>query len=123
MVLPRPAPSSWIQESGFPSKLFETSRNDYDLFEEDDEFVLELELPGYDPEDITVTWDEGMLNVAAEHEDDDRGQYRTYHRRFRFPRTVDDEDIYAEYMNGVLEVRLPIAVDAALNGTEIEIQS
>ena len=55
MVLPRPAPSSWIQESGFPSKLFETSRNDYDLFEEDDEFVLELELPGYDPEDITVT--------------------------------------------------------------------
>jgi len=123
MVLPRPAPSSWVQDVEFPSRLFETRRDDYELFEEDGEFVLRLELPGYEPDEMTVTWDEELLNVAAEHSDPDRGQRKTYHRRFRFPKTVDEENIAAEYTNGVLEIRLPVRVDAALSGTEIEIQS
>lgn len=123
MVLPRAAPSSWVQDVDVPSRLFETQRNDYELFEEDGEFVLRLELPGYDPEELTVTWDEGVLNVAGEHSDDARGQRKTYHRRFRFPKTVDEDEIWAEYTNGILEIRLPITVDAALSGTEIEIDS
>lgn len=123
MALPRTAPSSWIESLDFPNRLFETRNDDYELYEEDDEFVLQLELPGYDPEEMTITWDDGVLNVAAEHEDEGRGQRKRYHRRFRFPKTVDDDYIGAEYTNGVLEVRLPIAVEGAVSGTEIEIQS
>lgn len=123
MTLPRAAPSSWIQDLDIPGRLFETRRNDYELFEEDDEFVLQLELPGYDPEEITLTWDEDVLNIAAEQRDEGRGHLKTYHRRFRFPRTVNEEDIRAEYTNGVLEIHLPVAVDATLSGTEIEIES
>jgi HSP20 family protein len=121
MALPR-TPSSWIQELDFPSQLFETGSTDYELYEEDDEFVLTVEMPGFDPDEITVTWDAGVLNIAAEHVEDDRGQRKTYHRRFRFPKTVDDEDIWAEYTNGILEVRLPIEMDAAVTGTEIEVE-
>jgi HSP20 family protein len=122
MAMPRPA-NAWSSGLDFPSRLFERSSNDYELYEEDDEFVLSVELPGFDPSELTVTWDDGMLNVAGEHEDDQRGTRRTYHRRFRFPKSIDEEHIDAEYQNGILTVRLPVAIDAAVTGTEIEIES
>ena len=106
-----------------PSRLFETGRNDYELYEDDNEFVLSVELPGFDPEEINVSWDEGVLNIAAEHEDDSRGERKTYHRRFRFPKTVEDDEIEAEYTNGILEVRLPVIAGATTRGKQIEVQS
>jgi len=96
-------------------------KDDYELYEEDDEFVLSVEMPGFDPEEIAVTWDDGVLNIAGEHTDDERNRRRTYHRRFRFPKTVADEDISAQYRNGILEVRLPVTEGATARGTEIEI--
>jgi HSP20 family protein len=122
MALPENLTSSWTQGLDLPSKLFESGRTDYELFEEDGEFVLSVEMPGFDPESIAVSWDEGVLNIAAEHEDTERGRRRTYHRRFRFPKTIDDESIEAEYNNGMLDVRLPIETDATVTGTEIEVQ-
>ena len=122
MALPRTTPDSWFSGIDFPTRMFETGGNDYELYEEDDEFVLSVELPGFDPEEITVTWDDGMVNIAAEREDDQRGERRTYHRRFRFPKRVLDEDISAEYTNGILEVHLPIETGATVSGREIEIQ-
>jgi len=123
MALPTTPTDSWLQGLDFPSQLFETGGNDYELYEEDDEFVLSVELPGFDPEDVTVSWHDGVLNVAAENEDDRHNRRRTYHRRFRFPRRVDDEAIDASYNNGILEVRLPAEVDAATRGKEIPIES
>ncbi len=122
MALPENLTSSWTQGLDLPSRLFETGSTDYELFEEDGEFVLSVEMPGFDPESISVSWDEGVLNIAAEHEDTQRGRRRTYHRRFRFPKSIDDEEIAAEYNNGILEVRLPILADATVSGTEIEVQ-
>ncbi|OYR59129.1 Hsp20/alpha crystallin family protein [Halorubrum halodurans] len=122
MALPRPA-STWTGGMDMPSRLFERGGDDYQLYERDDEFVLTVELPGFDPEELTVSWDDGTLNVAGEHEDEFRGTRRTYHRRFRFPKTIQDGEIEAEYENGVLTVRLPIAFEAAATGTEIEIES
>jgi len=123
MALRRSPTSSWMQSLDLPSRLFETGRNDYELYEEDDEFVLSAELPGFDPEEITVSWDSGVLNIAAEHDDEGRNRRRTYHRRFRFPKDIDDESITAEYTNGILEVRLPVQTGATVSGTEIEVQA
>ena len=123
MALPMSPASSWMQGLDLPSQLFETGRNDYELYEEDGEFVLGVELPGFDPDEIDVTWNEAVLNVAAEHEDSERGQRKTYHRRFRFPKTVDDEDITASYTNGILEVRLPVQTGATTTGRRIEIEA
>ncbi|MEF8855785.1 MAG: Hsp20/alpha crystallin family protein [Haloplanus sp.] len=119
----RPSPSSsWMSGFDFPNQLFEMGSNDYELYEEDDEFVLSVEMPGFDPDEIEVTWDDGVLNVAGEHTDDERNRRRTYHRRFRVPKTVADEDISAQYRNGILEVRLPVIEGAATRGTEIPIE-
>lgn len=124
MALPTTPASSWLQDMDLPSRLFGDAGfgSDYELYEEDDEFVLTVELPGFDPAEISVAWDDGVLNIGAEHVDDNRGQRRTYHQRFRFPKTIDDEDITASYNNGILEVRLPISTEAALQGTEIPVE-
>ncbi|MFO7926281.1 MAG: Hsp20/alpha crystallin family protein [Halobacteriota archaeon] len=123
MALPTSPTTSWMQSLDFPSQLFGTGRNDYELYEEDDEFVLSVEMPGFDADGITVSWDDGVLNIAAEHDDERRGQRKTYHRRFRFPKDVDDDAITAEYTNGVLGVRLPVMTGAPVSGTEIEIET
>ncbi|UWG48877.1 Molecular chaperone (HSP20 family) [Halanaeroarchaeum sp. HSR-CO] len=123
MALPTTPANSWLQGAGFPSQLFETGRNDYELYEEDDVFVLSVELPGFDPEEIQVAWDDGVLNISAEHADDERAQRKTYHRRFRFPKTIDDEEIHAKYHNGILEVRLPVMAGATTQGKRIDIET
>ena len=123
MALPSTPSSSWMSGLDLPSRLFERTGNDYELYEEDGEFVLSVELPGFDPAEITVTWDEGVLNIAAEHEEDARGQRKTYHRRFRFPKEVSEDEITAEYNNGILEVRLPQVTGATVTGSEIPIES
>jgi len=123
MALPTTPASSWLSGTDLPNQLFEWGSDDYDLYEDDDEFVLSVEMPGYEPDEIDVSWNDGMLNVAAERQEDAKGRRRTYHRRFRFPKTIDDEQITAQYTNGILEVRLPIEAGATVHGREIEVQS
>lgn len=121
MVL-RPTTSTWTQNLEMPSRLFgQQEGGDYELYEEANEFVLTIDMPGFETDEIDLAWDDGVLNVAAEHVDEDRGQKKTYHRRFRFPKTVADEEIGAEYRNGVLEITLPIA-DVTTRGEEIPVE-
>ncbi|MDQ2052783.1 Hsp20/alpha crystallin family protein [Natronolimnohabitans sp. A-GB9] len=121
MVL-RPTPSTWAQSLDMPSRLFSDRGNsDYELYEEDDAFVLTIDMPGFETDEIELAWDDGVLNVAAEHVDDERGRKKTSHRRFRFPKDIDDDAIAAEYTNGVLEVELPVA-DTRARGKEIPLE-
>nr|WP_240452041.1 Hsp20/alpha crystallin family protein [Halostella salina] len=123
MALPTSPVSSWTQSLDLPSRLFgQVGDNDAELYEEDGDFVLSVELPGFDRDEITVNWYEGRLNVSAEHEDDARGRKRTYHRSFRMPKEIVEEDIAASYENGVLEVRLPVVERATARGRTIEIE-
>jgi len=126
MALPTRETDNWTQGFNLPSRLFGGGgfgSNDYELYEEDDEFVLSVEMPGFEREEIDVTWQDGVLNVAAEHADEERNRKRTYHRRFRFPRAVDEDDIAAAYRNGVLEVSLPAIKDTAVQGKQIPVGS
>lgn len=119
MPLPTSPTTSWVQGLDLPSPVFGTGSDDYELYEQDDEFVLSIDLPGFARDEIDVRWQDGRLAVAAEHEDENRK--RTYHRSFRFPKDIDEDGIAAEYANGVLEVRLPVA-DVMLHGQEIDVQ-
>lgn len=122
MALPTTPSSTWMSGMDLPSKVFGLGRDDYELYEADDEFVLSVELPGFDREEIDVRWDEGTLFISAEHEDESVGRQRTYSRRFRIPKEIEADDITAEYRNGVLEVRLPVLTGAVLHGKEIPVQ-
>jgi HSP20 family protein len=120
-----PTTDSWMQGLDLPSRLFSEGGlggSDYELYEENGDFVLAVDMPGFETDDITVAWDDGVLNVSAEAVDESRNRKKTFHRRFRFPKEVDDDAIHAEYSNGVLDVTLPITEEAVAQGKTIPVE-
>jgi HSP20 family protein len=109
------------------SRLFGTSSNvvsaqgswmpSLDVYEAEDRFVINVDLPGVRPDDIDVTLDQNMLTVKGERRFEqkvDQDNYhrveRTYgafHRTLSLPSQVDADGIQAEFRDGVLEVVVP----------------
>lgn len=123
MSLPASPASSWLSSTGTPSRLFGVGSDEYELYEQDGEFVLSVEMPGFEVEDIEVGWHDGRLTIAAEREDEDRNKRRTYRRSFRMPKEIDEDEIRARYKNGVLDVYLPAIEDATVKGKSIPIET
>ncbi|WAL68475.1 Hsp20/alpha crystallin family protein [Amycolatopsis cynarae] len=80
-----------------------------------DAYVLRAELPGFDPgEHIHVTAEAGMLTITAEREADPEGpehsefRYGTFCRSVSLPERADTAKISARYVDGILEVTVPI---------------
>ena len=90
-----------------------------DIIEEEQNYRLEAELPGYDKADIHMALKDGNLEIsAARNEDRDqkdsagrtvRRERRTAscRRSFRVGQDVTPEDIHAKFENGVLTVVIP----------------
>ena len=85
-----------------------------DVWETDGELVYAFDLPGIPEDNVSVELDEGSLIVGGERERSDEvkedGFYR-YERRFGsftravgVPQGVSEDDISAEYRDGVLKV-------------------
>lgn len=104
-----------------------------DIRENDKEYVLEAELPGFDKEDIHAEIRDGYLTVHAEHDTekskkDHKGNYVRRERTFgSYSRSfdlsgIDADKISAEYRHGVLTLTLPKAKENAERGKRIEIK-
>ena len=94
-----------------------------DIREEENRFVLSADLPGVDPTDIEVTMEDGVLTLRGKRtlaQREEREGYRRvervsgqFFRRFTLPDTADAESISAKSNQGVLEVVIPEAAQAA----------
>jgi HSP20 family protein len=121
-------PTTWSRALDLPNRLFENnggfmpSDDGYELYEEDGQFILTIDMPGFDADEISLRWNDGRLAVSAEHVDEDRNRQKNAHRTFRLPKDIVVDDITATYSNGVLEVTLPIEGELTA-GTEIPIES
>src|SRR5687768_5221112 len=102
-----------------------------DVREDASNLTLEFELPGLEPDQVEVTAENGVLTVRgekrAERKEGDERRYhlveRTYgsfSRSFQLPAGIDEEQIDAQFENGVLHVRIPKA--ALPRPRKIEIQ-
>ena len=91
-----------------------------DVREGEQEYLIELELPGVDPARVEVTADRGVLTVRGEKRtartEQEKGRlhliertHGTFVRSFRLPQGFDEAAIRAEFEHGVLRVRLPKA--------------
>ena len=92
------------------------------VYEQDDSLIVEAEMPGFDPEDINISIERGMVTIRGEMVDEDEQQDRnylvreyrrgTFVRSVRLPDTVDTENVQAEFDNGVLRLMFPKAEQA-----------
>lgn len=103
------------------------SRHDaaFDLHanEDEDGYVLVVDLPGFEKDEIDIRATETHILVDAMHEteDDHSFQRRNVSERFAIPADVDIEDVSASYHNGVLEIALPVDGDIE-TGRTIDIE-
>ncbi len=89
------------------------------LYETGDELLLTAELPGVKPEDLEVTVADGVLTLKGKRGGpdgvpDDRfrrqERYRGgWQRSLQLPERVLEEELSAEFTNGLLRIRLPRA--------------
>lgn len=103
-----------------------------DVFQDDEELVIELELPGVDIErDLEVSVHDGMLTVEGSRQSSrsvERGSaYVTERRTGSFSRSlslpdgIDEDEIRADYEHGVLAIRLTLPRPEASSPRRIDV--
>jgi HSP20 family molecular chaperone IbpA len=90
-----------------------------DILEEDNQYALHIELPGFQKEDINAELKDGYLTISAQRNDkkDEKDKKGNYLRRERFTGScrrsfyvgdqVRQEDIHANFKDGVLRLTVP----------------
>ncbi|MGQ4555489.1 Hsp20 family protein [Halobellus sp. GM3] len=121
-----------ILESGGPLERWATEYDTMpiDLLEHDDEYVVTVDLPGFERDDVSIRVTDHTLVVEAEREstvDEDEERYLRRERRHesmqrsvRLPNEVEKEDVSAKMTHGVLTVSLPKLEVAEARTIEIE---
>ncbi len=93
---------------------------------------ISAELPGVEKDDIHVTLENGVLTISAESHQEDKeekdGQlirqerrYGKYVRSFNLGQNVHEEDIQANFNNGVLSLKAPKHEEESPKMRKIEI--
>lgn len=100
-----------------------------DVREIEDRFEVSMDLPGLEPADVSVTFEDGVLTISGKRELSSEASTETYHRiersygsfarSIRLPRTADGERIEAAFDKGVLRVTVPKAEAAKPRTIEV----
>ena len=88
-----------------------------DILEENDRIVLTAELPGFQPQQVEVQMEGGVLTLKGERKFEEENEGRNYHRversygqfvrSFTLPNNVDRDSIKASFADGLLHIELP----------------
>jgi HSP20 family protein len=103
-----------------------------DIEERENEYVLNMELPGMNKGDISISFQEGVLNISGEKKDVRNGEnvnhhlserrYGRFERAFRIHSDVDASRIAASFKDGVLQIELPKAESAKPKQIDIKVK-
>ncbi len=110
-------------ERGWADLLAETTIR-VEEFQENGQMVIRAEVPGADPDkDIEITKTDSSLRISVqrrkEAKTDTRHHYRSEFQYGSFVRTISlpagtaEQDIKADYHDGILEVRIPMIASKA----------
>lgn len=99
---------------------------------EDGHYVIRVALPGVDPKDVEVAVTENELTIKGQRrrQGETMGDryfarelaYGAFERRFTLPEGIDAAKVYAKYVNGMLEVRVPEPVVVGPKRVMIEVE-
>lgn len=121
---------SFFNESFDKGETANFFRPSVDVKENKDNFMLAFSLPGMEKENVKIELKENRLTVSGEHkmekEENDakyhriENQYGSFSRSFLLPENVKQENIEANFKNGVLHISIPKAELAQPKAIEIK---
>jgi HSP20 family protein len=104
-----------------------------DVYEDEHQVTLKIEVPGIDEKDIDVRVENNTLTVHGERkiEQEEKEenyrrverQYGSFTRTFTLPQTVDTENVAATYDKGVLKIALPKKAEAKRKQIKVNVGS
>jgi len=87
-----------------------------DIYEDEHNLVLKLEVPGVNEDDLNVSLENNLLTVSGERKFEKEEKEENFHRierrygsfarTFRLPSTVDAEKVEASYDKGLLKITI-----------------
>lgn len=102
-----------------------------DVYETSGDFVVILELAQMKPEEISITYQNGMLFIRGVRKALPPSEPRRYHkmeihfgpfeRKIAVPGDVDIDSLSASYKDGFLEIRLPKKRSLSADALDIEV--
>jgi len=122
-----------VFNTGFEMTNVETSdwQPKVDIIEEAGQFVAKIDIPGVDPKDINISFDNNALTIKGEKETEHKEKKDTFiryerskgsfYRRIMLPDVVDADKISAKNKNGVLVITIPKSEKRTTR--KIEVQS
>jgi HSP20 family protein len=104
-----------------------------DVYEDEHNVALKIEVPGIDEKDIDVRIENNTLtvhgerNIEKEEKEENyrrvERQYGSFTRTFTLPPTVDSEKVSANYDKGVLKITLPKKAEAKPKQIKVNVGS
>jgi len=104
-----------------------------DVRETDKEVIAEVEIPGFDPEKVDVSVEDGLLKVRGlmdeKKEEKEKGYWRkeirkgSFERMVRLPVAVKENAVEATYEKGVLKIVMPKAEAKPSAKVKIKVKS
>jgi HSP20 family protein len=85
------------------------------VWEKEDALQIDAELPGVSKDAVSVTYENGYLNLQAERKTPDLGEHKTLHNSFRYGlfkqrisvgENYDPDTVQASLVDGILSIRL-----------------
>jgi HSP20 family protein len=102
-----------------------------DIIEDEKEYLIKAEIPEVDKKDVRVTVQENVLTIQGERrkhvEEKDKRYHRversygTFVRSFTLPEDVAEENVRAEFKDGMLTLHLPKTAKAKPKSIEISV--
>jgi len=93
-----------------------------DLAENEDAFLVVVDIPGVNPDDIDISLNNGILTIKGDRSSEQaitensltrrERRHGTFLRQFNLPESVDVDTVSAKSAHGVLTVTIPKAMPA-----------
>ena len=90
-----------------------------DVIENEDGYVVEASVPGVNPDDVEITFEDDVLTIKGQVQEVIENEGVNYHirerrtgefgRSIRFPVNINVEQVEATYTNGILTLAVPKA--------------
>jgi HSP20 family protein len=102
-----------------------------DVYDDKDNFVVKVELPGMKKEDIGLSLHDGMLTISGERQHERKNEsgetfrseryFGKFQRSVALPALVDASKVTASYKDGILTVDLPKSEEAKPKQIEVSV--